>query len=206
MDIEKIEDFIGIDVAKDTLAVYFPDKKYVEIWNTSENIEKYFKDIDKEKTLVVMEGTGGYEYTCLNWLLNHDIKVFRTSGKNFREYKNSIGRKAKTDKIDAKLLAEYGQWRKEVVLYQPKESDLEKLRETISYLDQLKKIRAAEKNRLKSPGLVGIKAVIEKTIRFFDENIGTLEQDARDILKKRMNCKGKLNCSLNTKGSEKRQP
>lgn len=187
MDVTKIEHFVGIDVAKNSLAVYFSkNKKYLEIGNDNESFEKYFSEVDKEKTLVILEGTGGYEYAVVNWLLTHQIMVHRTTGKKFKEFKGLMGKGAKTDKIDAKLLAEYGSImvsRNDVVLYEQKDTDIENLKQIVEYINQLKNIRAAEKNKLKSPGLWKIKSEIEETIKIFDDRIAVLEEEAHSLLK-----------------------
>ena len=60
--------FVGVDVSKATLDVYRPDtKKFLKIENTDLPISQLFLQLEKKKRqiMVVMEGTGGYEYLLL---------------------------------------------------------------------------------------------------------------------------------------------
>ena len=89
------------------------------------------------------------------------------------------------DLIDAKALTQYGQGRqKDLKLYQKLIETDEELRQLLTYLEGLKKQRAAHKNRLQSPGYWDIKDIIEETIRRLDEIIAQFENKIKELIKK----------------------
>lgn len=86
---EDVKYFIGIDVAKDSLAVFFSEtNKYIEIPNDENSLKECFKDIKKRESLVVLETTGGYEDICINWLYMNGFKIFRVNTKKFKYFKS----------------------------------------------------------------------------------------------------------------------
>jgi transposase len=102
---------IGIDIAKATLDAAFtttgPVRQYP---NTTTGIKKLLRDMKKAKaTLVVLEPTGGYERNLLNHLLTDNIPTAMVDPCRSRSFARAIGLKAKTDRIDAKMLAQFGQ-------------------------------------------------------------------------------------------------
>jgi transposase len=99
--------YIGIDVSKAVLDVYIlPGKKYMQFKNEPKDIEKLVKKISLfPEALIVMESTGGYEkllaYTCSEL----DLKVCIVNPRQVRDFAKATGKLAKTDKIDAMLIA-----------------------------------------------------------------------------------------------------
>ena len=129
--------------------------------------------------------------------------IHRTTGLKFKIFKQDMGVQAKTDKIDAKLLSEYGSemvFRKKVVLYKPRDTEIEDLKQIVEYLDQLKAIRASEKNKMQSPGLFQIKDEIQETIKMLDDRIATIEEKLRNHLEKTKELKRKLELLTAYKG------
>ena len=204
MKLEDVKYFIGIDVAKDNLAVFFSEtNKYIEIPNDENSLKEYFKDIKKRESLVVLETTGGYEDICINWLYMNGFKIFRVNTKKFKYFKSGLGKNAKTDKIDAKMLATYGKHMlidDSVFLWKPKPKENEKLRQTLRYLNELIKTRAAEKTKLKSPGLGLMKDAIEETIAFLDEKIKKLTEQIESEINSSEDFKKKLKILTQYKG------
>lgn len=175
--------FIGIDVAKDKIDFFFfPSGKYTSCPNNKSQIKKLLKGIDSKKTLAIIENTGGYENVCLDTLLMLKINTHRTDNRKVKAFIRSFGIYAKTDKIDAKALALYGNERHlTLTLYQKPSADQEKLRATASYLAEIKRLRAAEKNKLKNPNCDSVKNSIKHMITLFDKVVLSLETDLEQI-------------------------
>ena len=59
--------------------------------------------------MVVMEGTGGYEFLLLKHLASHKLDAAVINPKRIRDFAKGIGVDAKTDQIDAKVISRYGE-------------------------------------------------------------------------------------------------
>jgi transposase len=140
--------YVGIDVSKDTLDVCLAGARQTSRHpNTLSGVESLALEL-KQATLVVMEATGGYEQAMVQALLRHSIPVSVMNPKRVRDYARSRGRLAKTDQLDAKLLAEFGQIM-QPALTPAVPQDLTRLKALSAYRQDLIKTRTAYKNRLK---------------------------------------------------------
>lgn len=101
---------VGVDVSKDFLDVAVWPKG--EAWR-AENNKAGVKGLVRRllalgPKVVVLESTGGYERALLHAGLAKDLPVARVSPERPRAFARSLGRRAKTDAIDANVLAEFG--------------------------------------------------------------------------------------------------
>lgn len=100
--------FIGVDVAKPTLAIQFPD----HIGSTANTADGHAAFLAQLQTLgpvhVICEATGGYERALVLALHQARIPVSVINPRQVRDFARACGRLAKTDAIDASVLREYG--------------------------------------------------------------------------------------------------
>lgn len=100
--------YIGVDVAKLTLAIQFPD----QLWSTTNNAEAHAAFVAKLKALgavhVICEATGGYERALVLALHQAGIALSVINPRQVRDFARARGRLAKTDTIDAAVLRDYG--------------------------------------------------------------------------------------------------
>lgn len=180
------KNFIGIDVAKDKVDIFnLGSNKHMTIANRTKSIETAFKKVEQTGSLVILENTGGYEKRCIEVLSKMGFAIHKTENKSFKHYVGSLGQKSKTDLLDSKALAQYGKERHEnLKLYNKPDKDEEKLKELMTYLEKLKKQRAAEKNRLQSLGYWDIEDIIEMSIKRLDEIIKQVENKIKELVKK----------------------
>ena len=104
--------FVGVDVSKAKLDfVLADDKSPRSIRNTEKQIVARLigKIEHPETTIVVMEATGGYENRLVTLLHRHNIALAVVNPRRIRDFADGIGRDAKTDPIDAEVIAFYGQ-------------------------------------------------------------------------------------------------
>jgi transposase len=104
--------FVGVDVSKAEWEIYFPDSKAcLSIENSADAIVRELVQVRKHKTsvLVVMEATGGYETTLVKILGQHQIAVAVVNPCQMRDFAKGVGMHAKTDRIDAAVMARFGQ-------------------------------------------------------------------------------------------------
>lgn len=128
--------------------------------------------------LTVMESTGGYEAAAACRLQLQDLPVVVANPTRVRSFARSMGHLAKTDKADARVLAEFAG----VLIQKPdvqkfllpiKDSHRKELEALMARRNQLIAIRTAERNRLElSPVVVkpSIEAMLEAIQKLLDEN------------------------------------
>ena len=149
MTINKDKYHIGIDVSKAILDVYIlEDQKYLQFANDPSGIKKLLKIKQlSANTLVVMESTGGYEKPVAQVLAKADVKVAVINPRQIRDFAKALGKLAKTDRIDAEVIAIFAE------KIQPKiniicDENHHKLAEKNTRRRQLIDMITMEKNRL----------------------------------------------------------
>lgn len=109
MPAQECPSFIGVDVAKLTLAIQFPD----QLWSTPNTAHGHATFIAKARALgpvqIICEATGGYERALVAALHHAGIAVSVINPRQVRDFARACGRLAKTDAIDASVLRDYGE-------------------------------------------------------------------------------------------------
>ena len=115
---------IGIDVSKAKLDICFlVSGEVITVSNDKEGFAKLLKRIRRYNVdRIVIEHTGNYQKEVVLYLQKHNLKVCVVNPSNVRNFAKAAGIIAKTDKIDAYVLAKYGEMFKPDVI---KETDLE---------------------------------------------------------------------------------
>ena len=105
---ENIEHFIGVDVSKNCLDVaVLPMGEAFKVTNDEDGIQTLVKRLKElNPTLIVLEATGGLETLAAAALAANALPVSIVNPRRAREFAKAIGKLAKTDSIDAKVLAE----------------------------------------------------------------------------------------------------
>jgi transposase len=99
----------GIDVSKQWLDIN-TGAQAIRIDQTEEAIKLFIKKYkpNNQKILAILESTGGYERLIVKQLSEAEILVHIAHPNKVKAYAKAKGRLAKTDKIDAKVLRDYG--------------------------------------------------------------------------------------------------
>ena len=102
--------FIGIDVSKETLDVHtLPDGNDFQFVNDPDGIKALCRKFSKFRpTLVIIEATGGLQIPVATALSLKKFPVVVINSRQARDFARAKGRLAKTDKIDAEILALFG--------------------------------------------------------------------------------------------------
>ncbi len=171
----RIEAVIGLDVAKDTVAIH--DR----ISGRSFTVDNTFEALSEalfalaDRSLAVCEATGGHEDMLLCVLASLNIPTHRGDGGKISAFARSL-RRAKTDRIDAEMLALYGAERGESLLrYVPAEDDTAMLGVLVRRRMDLVNARKIERTRAKAPRAHLIEASIARAMAFLDAEIGSLD-------------------------------
>ncbi|WP_206710774.1 IS110 family transposase [Xanthomonas translucens] len=103
--------WIGIDVAKDTLAVHvLPLDQLLSFPNTAQGHQRLCDHLAGQSVgNALLEATGGYERAVMTALATAGIPVTRINPRRARAFATALGTTAKTDPLDAALLARMAQ-------------------------------------------------------------------------------------------------
>lgn len=146
-----IAEFIGVDVSKANLDVAsWTNNEYKRFQNDPTGIQEligWLKILQPE--LIVLEATGGLELPLVAELAYEKMPVAVVNPRRIREFARSIGQLAKTDKLDARVIAHFGAATHPEARKLPT-NDEEKLTALITRRRQIIEMLTAEKNRLHS--------------------------------------------------------
>jgi transposase len=142
---------VGIDVGKEKLDVGLADEKKVRVWANDEAGRTELSDwvMAQEVELVVVEASGGYEAALVSELVGRGQAVALVNPTRVRAFARAEGLLAKTDKIDAGVIARFGVTMKPQARARREEAQVE-LNEKITRRRQLVLMLTAEKNRLQT--------------------------------------------------------
>lgn len=171
------EVFVGIDVAKKRLDVCLvPEADRFAAVNSSDGIGEIVERLAKRNVaLVVVEATGGYEVQIVAALTGAGIPVAVVNPRQARDFAKATGQLAKTDAIDARVLAEFARAvRPEArTLPDPATNELKAL---AARRRQLTEMLVAEKNRL-SLASVPVRLHIQAHIAWLEDELGRIDGD-----------------------------
>ena len=142
---------IGIDVAKRHLDIFDPRTGHARIENTPEAIALWLGRLDPAASFTVFEATGSYDGPLRAGLGAAGFAFARLNPTQTRRFAQATGRLAKTDRIDARMLADLGA-RLRPPPSAPDEPERVRLGELGRRRDQLVDQRTAEKVRSKEVG------------------------------------------------------
>ena len=190
---------IGVDVSKAKLDIAFPNES-ITIENSAEAIQQQLADrIQGESVIVVMEATGGYEQQLVSLLHKHGIALAVVNPRRVRDFAKGIGMDAKTDPIDAKVIAYYGEIAKPAS--QPPKSDDEKqLRALVDRRRQLLGLISQEHNRLQQADDAKIKKLLESMIKVLKKQLKTVDVRLAKLVKNSTKDKRKIEILSSVKG------
>jgi transposase len=174
--------FVGVDVSGETLDVAFSHRKQVEQFsNEIAGIELLVESLRALKpALVVLEATGGYEFEAACSLQASGFAVAVVNPRAARDFARAMGLLAKTDALDAHMLAGFAR-----VLYQRSDRDrfikpladatLQRLQALVLRRRQLVQMITDERQRLRLSHMAA-RPSIERTIEFLKRELD--ESDA----------------------------
>lgn len=168
--------FIGVDVSQDTLdASVRPANEARSFDNTGEGITAlvaWAKGFAPER--IVFESTGHYHKAAVAALLAAGLPAVVVNARQVRDFAKALGRLAKTDRVDATVIAHFG----EVIPTTVRPIDAPELLELRALFDrrgQLVRMLAAEKNHLHSAPSDDVRRNINGVIEFLHRQIRELE-------------------------------
>ena len=169
--------FVGIDVSKEQLDVTMrPSGESESVSNDQEGIEALVKRLREiGPSLIVLEATGGLERGVTRGLTSAELPVVVVNPRQVRDFAKATGQLAKTDRIDALVLARFGEAVRPALRPLPDEVTVE-LRALIARRRQITEMMVAERNRL-SGASKSVKKRIDAHIRWLEAELDRADKD-----------------------------
>lgn len=174
--------FVGVDVSKGTLDVLVrPTGEYFQADNNAEGISQLRQRLlELRPTLVVMEATGGYERELSIALVLGGMPVAVVNPRQVRDFAKSMNRFGKTDRVDAGVIAMFGEKLNPEARGVP-EKEVRELDALVTRRQQLIDMRTAEKNRA-GVAPASQKPRIKDHIRYLDAQIDAVEVELENAI------------------------
>jgi transposase len=169
--------YAGIDVAKHGLDLAFePKRKIRHFDNNAKGIEQCAKLLGQRRPeLIVMEPTGGYEVALLIRLQAAGLKVAVVNARRIREFARALGQLAKTDNLDAQIIAHYGAVLKPEP-QEPLDQQARFLKALLARRHQLVRMHTAEINRLEHASDTDVMQSVDVVTKTLEDQIQRIEQ------------------------------
>ena len=183
---------VGIDVSKDRLDVYVrPTGEKMGVENSRRGIDMLVRALKVHRiSVVVMEATAGYERDVAYALDDAGLPVAIVSADKIRGFIKWKGIRAKTDELDAKLLATFGAMSEVRITILPNKAEQE-LRDLVSRRHQLVGMKIREQNHLHRATVV-MRPYIEETLTALDKQLGQIQLEILQALADNPEWKQKL--------------
>src|SRR5467141_5422783 len=171
--------FVGIDVAKAQLDVAIgPNGESFSVANDETGISELLRRLEPAD-LVIIEATGGLEVPVASALATAGIAVAVVNPRQVRDFARATGQLAKTDALDAQVLARFGEAVKPQVRAL-RDAQAQALEALVTRRRQLVEMLTAEKNRRTNAPKVLHRSIdehirwLEKRLAGFDDELGEL--------------------------------
>lgn len=169
--------WVGIDIAKDKFDVHVrPLSRRLIFTNDVEGFTQLVDELRLHPALqmVVIEASGGYERSLVSHLIEANIPVSVVNPRQVRDFAKGLGLRAKTDAIDAAVLAHFA----ELIETRPATktpADQQQLQDLVTRRRQLIQIRTIEQNRQGTvQGKLPRKTIVQ-TLKLFNKQLAEIE-------------------------------
>jgi transposase len=177
--------WIGIDVAKDSLDVAWTSaqgSQHFSLANASPGFRSLVQKLPPATEVrLVVEATGGYERALVSALIEAGYRVAVVNPRQVRDFAKALGILAKTDRIDAAVLARFGEQVQPRLLEEDPTQRAE-LMQLVSRRRQLIDMRTMESNRLEQTSARAAQKSIRHLLRLLEKEIAQLETEIARML------------------------
>lgn len=175
--------FWGVDVASAKLDLArHGEAQVVSFENSDDGIWQLVEHVRHEPmTLLVVEATGGYEVPLIAALEEAGLPVVRINPRQLRAFATAVGELAKTDTIDARLIARFAHDVRPVV--RPLATQEQRFFASLAARRrQLVALRTAERNRRKKTSEPQLQASIDAVLAVIEEQVASLERQLSELI------------------------
>jgi transposase len=178
-----LERWVGVDVSTTHLDVHVrPQGTTWRAENTPEGIAALVLRLQADPpTLVVLEATGQVELPLAAALGLAGLPCAIVNPRQVRDFAKALGKLAKTDRLDAAVLAHFADAVRPAARPLP-DAEAQELRALVTRRHQLVEMRTAEQQRRRTAH-VRVRPQIEQAIRFFDQAIQALDTEVANAIR-----------------------
>lgn len=179
--IEQQSQWVGIDVSQASLDVYLRPSAYsLQLDNQASGIAELIKQLQNfEIQQVILEATGGLELEAAQALQAHGFAVSIINPRQGRDFARASGKLAKTDRIDASVLAHFGAAMQPAVTVLSSTSQ-QALKAAVTRRHQLVEMLSAEKNR-QSRMQGKMRQDVDAHVKWLEERIQQLDDEIEQL-------------------------
>lgn len=174
--------WVGIDVCQKSLDVYIrPSSKLFQVTNDEDGISQLVQTLKNiQPELIVLEATGGMEIDAAEKLTQAGWAVAVINPRQARDFAKATGKLAKTDAIDARVLAHFAEAIRPEVREMSDESSRQ-LEDLVARRRQLSDMITAEKNRRRGK-TNAVKVSIDEHIEWLDQQLKEIESQIQQAI------------------------
>ena len=173
--------FVGVDVAKDWLDIHHSSHGAARINNSHAAVRSFAARCAKEGAWVVFEASGGYDHQLRDALGSARVRFSRINPRQARDFARAMGVIGKTDRVDARMLAELGA-RLTPDPTQPLPPERRALQAQATRRRQLVEMRKQEATRLQQTADPVARTDIRGVIAMLDRRIAKIEARMTDLV------------------------
>jgi len=193
--------FIGIDISQQSLDMAsYPEGQIWKYKNDKHGISKVVEKMQGlQPKLIVMEATGGLEVPLRQALEERGLPVAVVNPRRIRDFGRAMGQLAKTDKLDAKVMA-YFAAKIEPEARPAADKDSQYVRSLLERREQLQEMLTAERNRLGQCLSPTIQHQIQDHIEWIEREIADLDNLVKEKIAANPQLQEKLELLQSMKG------
>ena len=175
--------FIGVDVAKTRLDVAVrPTDQQWQVTYTEKGIQELVEQITEfHPTLVLLEASGGLELPIVAVLAVANLPVVVVNPRQVRDFARATGKLAKTDALDAQVLAHFAEAIRPLPRSLP-DTDTQSLTALVTRRNQVMSMLVAEKNRLRT-SQPPVNQRIQLHVDWLEHELGEIDQGLKEMLR-----------------------
>jgi len=174
---------VGIDVSKDRLDVHvLPSEEAWAVGRDVEGLAELCRRLQGLSGVVALEATGGYENVVAATLSSVGIPLVVVNPAQVRAFAKALGQRAKTDQIDARVIARFAEATKPAVRPLPDQAT-QILGLLLARRRQIVDMAASESQRLRRSELARVRKSIERLLAALKRELTDIDQDIDDTMR-----------------------
>jgi transposase len=182
--LESERPYVGIDVSKDQLDIAV--RPTGDTWSTANDapgiIEVAQRWAQLHPKLVVLEATGGLQMPVAGALASAGLPLAMVNPRQVRDFARATGRLAKTDRLDAQVLAHFAEAVRPTPYPLP-DTQAQELTALLTRRHQVVEMLTAEKNRLRATRSEAVRQRVQDHIRWLEQELADLDDDLDHTLR-----------------------